>query len=74
MIELLRNPFDDGRGRFPDKITLNAPRGLRELARHAAEREGLTVAEFLRREIYKAVSAKPGADVREGNCEIGAND
>jgi hypothetical protein len=56
MFEADNNPFDDGRGRFPDKISVNAPKGFRDLAKRAAEQEGVSLAEFVRRRLYEAVS------------------
>jgi hypothetical protein len=62
MFEPHHDPFGDGRGRFPDKICINAPRGFRDLARQAAALEGVSLAEFVRRRLYEAVSDRTAAD------------
>jgi hypothetical protein len=56
--------FDDGRGRFPDKISVNTPKGLRHIAREVAREQGLGLGEFVRRALARAIeSAKaPQAD------------
>ena len=44
-------PFDDNRGRYPEDLKIRAPRGSRALIREVAEREGVSVGEFIRRAI-----------------------
>ena len=48
--------FDDGRGLYSEKLGVAVPRGLPDLVRQAAAREGVNVAEFLRRAIAARVS------------------
>ena len=43
--------FDDGRGRFPDRIAAAAPRGFRAEVKRAAQAERITMGEFVRRAI-----------------------
>jgi hypothetical protein len=50
--------FDDGRGRFPDRISVHVPRGFRELVAHQAAQQGLAVSELLRRALYKVVDGE----------------
>lgn len=49
-------PFDDGRGRYPDKLTTSIPRGLRQALRRAAEREHVSLSEFVRSAIEARLS------------------
>lgn len=48
--------FDDGRGLYPERIAASVPRGLPTLVREAAAREGVSVAEFVRRAIAARIS------------------
>ena len=43
--------FDDGRGRYPDRIAAAAPRGFRDQVKRAAQAERITMGEFVRRAI-----------------------
>ena len=43
--------FDDGRGRYPDRIAAAAPRGFRDQVKRAARAERITMGEFVRRAI-----------------------
>jgi hypothetical protein len=59
------SPFDDGRGRYPDRIAAAAPRGFREQVKRAAQAERITMGEFVRRAIcdrMTAVAGGPGDD------------
>jgi hypothetical protein len=47
--------FDDGRGRFPDKISVNTPKGLRNIAREVARGQSLSLGEFVRRALLRAI-------------------
>lgn len=49
--------FDDGRGRYPDRIAAAAPRGFRKQVKRAAEVEQITMGEFVRRAISERVVA-----------------
>lgn len=49
-------PFDDGRGRYPDKLTTSIPRGLWEALRQAADREHVSLSEFVRAAIQARLS------------------
>jgi hypothetical protein len=57
------NLFDDGRGRYPDRISAQVPRGFRRVVNAAAEKEGISVAEFARRalerELLKVAGSEP---------------
>jgi hypothetical protein len=53
-------PFDDGRGRYPDRIAAAAPRGFREQVKRAAQAERITMGEFVRRAISERIGN--GAD------------
>ncbi len=41
--------FNDGRGLYPETVSAGVPIGLRALLRDAARKEGVPVAEFIRR-------------------------
>ena len=43
--------FDDGRGLYPERLSVGVPRGLTDLVRAAAASEGVSAAEFVRRAI-----------------------
>jgi hypothetical protein len=47
--------FDDGRGRFPDRISANVPKGLRHIAREVARGQDLSLGEFVRRALLRAI-------------------
>jgi hypothetical protein len=47
--------FDDGRGRFPDRISANVPKGLRSIAREVAREQGVGLGEFVRRALLRAI-------------------
>jgi hypothetical protein len=49
------SPFDDGRGRYPDRISAQVPRGFRQVVSAAAERQGISGAEFARRALVRAI-------------------
>jgi hypothetical protein len=49
--------FDDGRGRYPDRIAAAAPRGFRDHVKRAAQAERITMGEFVRRAICDRVAA-----------------
>ena len=40
--------FDDGRGRYPDRISAPAPRGMKSRIKRAAQASGLTSSAFIR--------------------------
>lgn len=50
--------FDDGRGRYPDRITAGAPVGLRDLVKDAANAEGISLAEFVRQAIERRLARR----------------
>jgi hypothetical protein len=54
--------FDDGRGRYPDRISAPVPIGLREAAREVAASNSLSLGEFVRRAIIQAI-ANPSVTV-----------
>lgn len=47
--------FDDGRGRYPDKITVAVPRGFRQAVSRVAEADRKTAAELIREAIERHV-------------------
>jgi predicted HicB family RNase H-like nuclease len=49
------SPFDDGRGRYPGRLTVHVPRGVREAVSVAAAKESISAAEFARRALMRAV-------------------
>jgi hypothetical protein len=49
--------FDDGRGKYPEDLKIRAPRGSRARIREVAEREGVSVGEFIRRAIGARIEA-----------------
>jgi cytidylate kinase len=55
--------FADGRGKYPDHIGFKAPRDLRVRAQQLAEREGVSLAEILRRALERGM-AEPAGQVR----------
>jgi hypothetical protein len=50
-------PFNDGRGRYPDRIEAAAPRGFREQVKRAAEAERISMGEFVRRALAQRIEA-----------------
>jgi hypothetical protein len=52
--------FDDGRGRYPDRISVNTPKGLRERARGVASKRGVSFGEFVRRALVHAIESADG--------------
>jgi hypothetical protein len=57
--------FDDGRGRYPDRISANVPKGLRHTAREVAREQGMGLGEFVRHALARAIeSAKATQDDR----------
>lgn len=57
-------PFDDGRGLYPERLAASVPRGLNDLVRAAAEAEGVTVAEFVRRALAHRLDQISKAETR----------
>ena len=53
--------FDDGRGLYPERITASVPRGLPDLVREAAEIEGVSANEFVRRALAVRIIMFQGA-------------
>jgi hypothetical protein len=49
------NPFDDGRGRYPDRISAQVPRGFRQVVSAAAAKESISAPEFVRRALMRAI-------------------
>jgi hypothetical protein len=49
--------FDDARGRFPDRISVNTPKGLRSIAREVAKEQSLSLGEFVRRALARAIES-----------------
>ena len=47
--------FDDGRGKYPDRISANVPLGLREAAREVAVGNRISLGEFTRRALMQAI-------------------
>jgi predicted HicB family RNase H-like nuclease len=62
------NPFDDGRGRYPDRISAQVPRGFRRVVNAAAEKEGISVAEFARRALERELSKLADGKPKMGAC------
>lgn len=48
--------FNDGRGLYPERLSVTVPRGLPAVVKQAAEAEGVSVAEFVRRAVAHRVS------------------
>ena len=55
------NPFDDGRGRYPDRISAQVPRGFRQVVSAAAAKESISAPEFVRRALMRAIEDQGGA-------------
>jgi hypothetical protein len=49
------NPFDDGRGWYPDRISAQVPRGFRRVVSAAAAKESISAPEFVRRALMRAI-------------------
>jgi hypothetical protein len=49
--------FDDGRGRYPDRISANVPKGLRHTAREVARGQDLSPGEFVRQALMRAIES-----------------
>ena len=50
--------FDDGRGLYPERLSIAVPRGLGTLVRIASEGEGISINEFVRRAVaYRIATA-----------------
>jgi predicted HicB family RNase H-like nuclease len=49
------SPFDDGRGRYPGRLTVHVPRGVREAVSVAAAKESISAPEFVRRALMRAI-------------------
>ena len=65
--------FDDGRGRYPDRIAAAAPRGFRDQVKRAAQAERITMGEFVRRAICDRVAVVTnGRDDGPSNFPPGA--
>jgi hypothetical protein len=47
--------FDDGRGRYPGRLTVHVPRGVREAVSIAAAKESISAPEFVRRVLMMAI-------------------
>jgi hypothetical protein len=50
------DPFDDGRGHYPDRIAANVPKALGQVTRSVAAAQGITTAEFVRRTLVRAIA------------------
>ena len=48
--------YDDGRGRYPDLLSVRAPAGLREQVRQAAQTERLPMAEYVRQALAERMA------------------
>jgi predicted HicB family RNase H-like nuclease len=53
--------FDDGRGRYPGRLTVHVRRGLRETIYSAASRRGVSAAELVRQILDQGVSSECSA-------------
>jgi hypothetical protein len=58
--------FEDGRGRYPDRISANVPKRLGEATRSVAEAQGISVAEFARRAIIRALTERRDDEQQTG--------
>lgn len=50
-IDLPAPCFDDGRGLYPERLSAAVPRGLSTLVKQAAQAEGVSINEFVRRAV-----------------------
>jgi hypothetical protein len=69
------NQFDDGRGRYPGRLTVHVRRGLRETIHSAASRQGVSAAELVRRILDQGVSSEssesaPGAQSSRARAAV----
>ncbi|SOR30292.1 protein of unknown function [Methylorubrum extorquens] len=48
--------FNDGRGLYPERLSVTVPRGFPAVVKQAAEAEKVSVAEFVRRAVAHRVS------------------
>jgi hypothetical protein len=62
--------FDDGRGRYPDRIAAAAPRGFRDQVKRAAQAERITMGEFVRRAICERISTIAGLPDDDGPSDF----
>ncbi|MBQ0820989.1 hypothetical protein KBI52_12305 [Microvirga sp. HBU67558] len=44
--------FDDGRGKYPEPLKAQAPLGTRAKIKRAAEKEGISAGELIRRAVF----------------------
>jgi hypothetical protein len=51
--------FEDGRGRYPDKLVVAVPRGTKDELRALAQREDESVPDIVRRLIGSAIKGSP---------------
>jgi hypothetical protein len=58
--------FDDGRGRYPDRIAAAAPSGFRDQVKRAAQAERITMGEFVRRAICARLTTIAGLPDDDG--------
>jgi uncharacterized protein (DUF1778 family) len=49
-------PFGDGRGRLPDRLAANIPRGFRDAAKKAAEAERVSLSQFVREAVEQRMT------------------
>jgi hypothetical protein len=66
------NPFDDGRGRYPDRISAQVPRGFRRVVSVAAAKESISVPEFVRRALARAIENEGGAPAAQFGGSVDA--
>lgn len=65
-------PPDDGRGRFPDRIAANVPRGFRRQVRLAAAAERKSAAELIREALIQRVAQVLATSAANNNAEAPA--
>ncbi len=68
----IQEHFDDGRGRYPDKLTLQVPRGFREMAKRAAQAERSSMGELIRRAVIQHVESVLNDDNGRSHSEARA--
>ena len=56
--------FDDGRGQYPARVSANVPRSLRARLIEAAERENISVTEYVRRALAASISTTDHREAR----------
>jgi hypothetical protein len=71
MHEAYQPMIDDGRGRFPEQVRVQAPRGAREAITAAAQLKNTTNAEYIRQALLR-VLAEDGVRLRRGLVEVAA--